>query len=273
MTVVQALILGIVEGLTEFLPVSSTGHLLLATQTLQMEQTDGHKAFEVAVQAGGILAVLGAYSGGVRHVAEGVMGRSAEGRRLAISLLVAFAITAALGVTLNKPIKAHLFNLWVVSAAWIVGGIAMLAIDRWRTRHGPGAGLDHLTVTGAIVIGLMQSLALCPGVSRSLVTLAGGVLVGLSFRAALEFSFLLGGLTLLAAAGYETVKNWAELTASIEFWPAVAALVAATASAWACVRWMLASLERLGLAPFGWYRIVLGLVTLALLATRLIRPE
>ncbi|MBX7103733.1 MAG: undecaprenyl-diphosphate phosphatase [Gemmataceae bacterium] len=273
MTIGEALLLGIVEGLTEYLPVSSTGHLLLTTQLLGLQQTEGHKAFEIAVQAGAILAVIGAYARGIGELARGVVGRSAEGRQIAIRLLIAFAVTSVIGLTLKKVIKEQLFNLWVVAGAWIVGGLAIFIIESWR-HHKPGTrSLATMSIGGAILIGLMQAIALCPGVSRSLVTLAGGLLIGLTFSAALEFSFLLGGLTLLAAAGYETVKYWSELRAEIAPAPAAVSLVAATVSAFLCVRWMLKSLEKYGLAPFGWYRIALGLLTIGLLAAQVIQPK
>lgn len=272
MTHLEALVLGLVEGVTEFLPISSTGHLLLTSQLLGLQQTEAQVAFEVAVQAGAILAVLGAYSRGCGLVLRGVLAGDPVGRRLAMQLFVAFAITAGLGLALNKPIKERLFNLWVVAGAWIVGGIAILCLEA-RRRHWPaGGGLATLSYRGAVVIGLTQSLALCPGVSRSLATLVAGLLVGLSFLAALEFSFLLGGLTLLAASGYETLKHWHQLRADIEPTSAAIAFLAATVSAWVTVRWMLGSLSRWGLGPFGHYRIAIGLVTLALLAAKVIAP-
>jgi undecaprenyl-diphosphatase len=154
-----------------------------------------------------------------------------------------------------------------------VGGLAIFVVEAWRHRRPGTQSLATMSIGGAVLIGLMQSIALCPGVSRSLVTLAGGLLIGLTFSAALEFSFLLGGLTLFAAAGYETVKYWPELRAEIAPAPAAVALLAATISAFLCVRWMLRSLEKYGLAPFGWYRIALGLLTIGLLAAQVIQPK
>jgi undecaprenyl-diphosphatase len=262
----QALLLGVVEGLTEYLPVSSTGHLILTQKLLGVADGEGVKAFEIVIQAGAILAVVGVYARRIADMVLGIFGRSQTGRELALRLFVAFAITSAIGLTFNKPIKERFFNLNVVSGAWIAGGIAIVILEMWRWRHFNRRSLAELTWGGAIIIGLMQSIALCPGVSRSLVTLAGGLFVGLSFTAALEFSFLLGGITLVAASGYEASKHWKEIFTEIDTVPALIALAAATLSAWICVRWMLRSLERFGLLPFAIYRVVLGVVVIVCIA-------
>lgn len=266
MSYLQALILGIVEGLTEYLPVSSTGHLILTQKLLGIADGEGVKAFEIVIQAGAILAVVGVYARRIAEMGRGVLGKSEAGKNLALRLYLAFAITSVIGLAFHKPIKEKFFNLNVVAGAWIVGGLAIVAIEMWRRKHLYRRSLADLTFGGAAIIGLMQAIALCPGVSRSLVTLAGGLLVGLSFAAALEFSFLLGGITLLAASGYEATKHWREIFAEIDAIPALIAVTAATVSAWLCVRWMLRSLERFGLLPFAVYRVVLGVVVIALIA-------
>ncbi len=262
----QSLILGIVEGLTEYLPVSSTGHLILTQKLLGIPDGEGVKAFEIVMQAGAILAIVGVYARRIGDMARGLMGQSPTGAKLAMRLLLAFAITSIIGLSFNKLIKEHFFNLRVVAGAWIVGGLAIVAVEAWRRRHPSGRAITEMSLRGAAIIGLMQAIALCPGVSRSLVTLAGGLLIGLSFSAALEFSFLLGGITLLAASGYECVKHWKEMVAEIDAFPALIAFAAATLSAWLCVRWMLNSLERFGLLPFAVYRIILGLLVIVLIS-------
>jgi len=262
----DALILGVVEGVTEFLPVSSTGHLILASRLLGLPDSEGHKAFDVVMQAGAIAAVAGVFFPAIRDMARGLLGRSPAGLRLALRLLLAFAVTCALALAFEKPIKARLFRVDVIAWAWIVGGLAIFAVESWRVRRPPGGAMGELTWRGAAVIGLMQAFALCPGVSRSLAALVGGLFSGLSLSAALEFSFLLGGLTLTAAAGYDGFKHRDELRAALDLGPALVACLAAAASAWIAVRWMLAWLNRVGLVPFAWYRIVLGGIVLALIA-------
>lgn len=269
MDYLQALILGIVEGLTEYLPVSSTGHLILAEKLLGLEPSSGLDAFKIVIQVGAILAVVAIFWSRIRDMARGLTGRSPTGFRLALNLVIALAITSALALAFEKPIKQRFFSLPVVAGAWIVGGILMIVVEKWRHRSGRlGHELDAMTWTMALGVGLFQAIALCPGVSRSLATLVGGLLVGLSLPAALEFSFLLGGLTLTAAGGYETLRHWSDIRAAITPGPMAVALIAATVSAWLTVAWMLRFLQRVGLTPFAIYRIVLGLSVLAWLATK-----
>jgi undecaprenyl-diphosphatase len=262
----QSLILGIVEGLTEYLPVSSTGHLILASHWLGIENKDSLKAFEVVIQAGAILAVVGVYANAIQKMLAGLLGRNPQGKRLALRLGLAFLITAAIAVPLSRIIKVFLFDTRVVAAALIAGGFFIFFVEGWRKRIRPSGVLSGLTWKAAAFIGLMQSVALVPGVSRSLMTLAAGLLVGLSLPAALEFSFLLGGLTLTAAAIHDGWKEGhAILSENSPFVISLGLLAAATA-AFITVRWMLRSLEKFGLVPFGYYRIALGLFVLTLLA-------
>lgn len=263
----EAMILGIVEGVTEFLPVSSTGHLVLVSRLLGLPDTEAHKAFAIVMQAGAILAIVGVFSPAIREMIRGLLGRSPQGLRLAVRLLLAFAVTAALGLAFEKRIKSQLFRLDVIAGAWIAGGFAIFAVEWWRQRRRPAGKLADLSLSGAAAIGLIQAFALCPGVSRSLAALVGGLLVGLGLPAALEFSFLLGGLTLTAAAGYDALKHHSELRSTLNLGPAMVACVAAAVSAWVVVRWMLAALNRVGLTPFAWYRLALGVAVLALIAT------
>lgn len=266
MSVWQSLLFGIIEGLTEYLPVSSTGHLILTQKLLGIPDGPGIRAFEIVIQAGAILAVLGVLSGYVKQVALGAIGRSPTGQKLLQRLVLAFVPAAVLGVAFEKFIDKT--NLHVVSAAWIVGGIAIVMFEQWRRRrpNSQGMAIDQLPLTGALIIGLMQALSLCPGVSRSLVSILGGLIVGLHFVAALEFSFLLGAITLLAASGYKAVKYRHEILTDISPVCVVVGMAAAMVAAFVTVRWMLRSLERFGLMPFGVYRIVLGVMILALLA-------
>lgn len=268
----QALILGLVEGLTEFLPVSSTGHLILTERLLGLPASASAHAFAICIQAGAVAAVLGLYFRRVRGMALGMFGGDLQGRRLALAVLVAFAPAALVGVAFDDAIEAKLFGLWPVVAAWFVGGAAILIVARLRPSRADGAGLelDALSLRMALLIGLCQCLALWPGTSRSLATIVGGVLVGLRLGAAVEFSFLLGLVTLSAATAYKGLDQGSAMLA--EYGPASLAIgfITALVSAWISVRWMVGYLERRGLELFGYWRVVLALaVALALWSGRL----
>ena len=269
MDLLQALIFGLVEGLTEYLPVSSTGHLLLAERLMGISSSEAADAFAISIQAGAILAVLGLYRLRVGQMALGVLGRNPDGCRLAMNILAAFVPAAGIGLLFEKTIKKFLFGgaewgLWPIVAAWFVGGIAILAVSFFKKRQ-PGnqrAGLplDALTVRMAVIVGVAQCLAMWPGVSRSLITIVGGLLVGLSLPAAVEFSFLLGALTLSAATAYDVLKHGREMLAT--FGPATLAVgfVAAWLSAVLAVKWMVGYLTHHGMNVFGWYRVGLACV-------------
>lgn len=280
MTWWQAIILGIVEGLTEYLPISSTGHLLVVQSLLGVgtgsdQAKAAADAYAICIQGGAIMAVLTLYWRRFRQMLAGSLGTVGWGRgddvgsRLALSLIVAFLPAAAIGLLMNDWIKAHLFGPWPVVAAWLVGGVAILAVARWR-RGGagdasPGAVLDTLTWRMALIIGVLQCVAMWPGVSRSLVTIVGGVLVGLSLPAAVEFSFLLGVITLGAATVYEALAHGAlmlDLYGPLEIGVGFAF---AFASAIVAVRWMVTYLQRHGMEVFGYYRIGVAVVVAALL--------
>jgi undecaprenyl-diphosphatase len=282
----QAFLLGIVEGITEYLPVSSTGHLLVV-QHLMGIGTGGAAdkaaadAFAICIQGGAILAVLGLYGRRVMQMFRGLSGRDSEGLRLSVGVLTGFLPAAVLGVLLNDWIERMLFGTWPIVAAWVVGGILIVLVSR-RARRDPrgGAGLDlaQLTWRMALLIGLLQCVAMWPGTSRSLMTIVGGLLVGLSVKAAVEFSFLLGVLTLTAATVKKALWGIDGIGAAYESWfggarlmwdhygalPLLAGLAAATVSAAIAVKWLVAFLEKNGLAWFGWYRIAIGCVTGAL---------
>ena len=268
----QALILGLVEGLTEYLPVSSTGHLLLAQRLMGIDSSTASDAFAICIQAGAILAVLGIYRQRVAQMVMGVVGRNEAGQRLLINLLSAFVPAAVLGLLLEKPIKKYLFGgdewgLWPVVAAWFAGGMAILVVSLARRRRGtsPTTGLDleHLTVRMALIVGLAQCIAMWPGVSRSLITIVGGVLVGLSLPAAVELSFLLGVITLTAATAYDALKHGPEMLATYGATPLLIGFGAAWLSAVLAVKWMVGYLKSHGMEIFGWYRVALALVVAA----------
>jgi len=266
MDLLQALILGLVEGLTEYLPVSSTGHLLLAQRIMGIASSDAADAFAICIQAGAILAVLGLYRKRVGQMAGGMLGRDPEGRRLALNILAAFIPAAVLGFVLEKTIKKFLFGgnewgLWPVVAAWFVGGAAILAVSFFKKRNADRKGLDleALTVRMAVIVGVAQCLAMWPGVSRSLITIVGGLLVGLSLPAAVEFSFLLGVLTLSAATAYDTLKHGREMIEAFGPAPLAVGFVAAWISAVLAVKWMVGYLNRHGMDIFGWYRVALAI--------------
>jgi len=268
----QALILGLVEGLTEYLPVSSTGHLLLAQRLMGIDSSTASDAFAICIQAGAILAVLGIYRQRVAQMVMGAVGRNEAGQRLLINLLSAFVPAAVLGLLLEKPIKKYLFGgdewgLWPVVAAWFAGGMAILVVSLARRRRGTspttGFDLEHLTVRMALIVGFAQCIAMWPGVSRSLITIVGGVLVGLSLPAAVELSFLLGVITLTAATAYDALKHGPEMLATYGATPLLIGFGAAWLSAVLAVQWMVGYLKSHGMEIFGWYRVGLAFVVAA----------
>jgi undecaprenyl-diphosphatase len=269
----QSLILGIVEGLTEYLPVSSTAHLLLAERIMGIEKGPASDAFAICIQSGAIVAVLGIYSRRVWEMILGLCGRNPQGLRLAIRIILAFLPAMVFGVLLSDRIKQHLFHLWPICAAWFVGGLVILAFAEWmRRRPNTGRALSQLSLTGAIVIGLVQCLGMIPGTSRSLATLLGGLLVGLNMAAALEFSFLLGLVTLTAATVHDGYEHGSAMMAA--YGPAVLIIgfAAAAIAAIVAVKAMIAFLNRGGLAVFGWYRIALAVAVSVLLLTGKLSP-
>ena len=271
----EAVILGLVEGLTEYLPVSSTGHLILAQRAMGLEG-EAANAFAICIQAGAILAVLGLYRDRVRQGLRGMLGRLGVGEgdpagwRLFTNLVVAFLPAAVFGFLLDETIETYLFGLWPIVWAWLIGGIAILLVGRWRRARGgqgdpgsgdaaQGRGIDGMTWRMALGIGLIQCAAMWPGTSRSLVTIVGGVLVGMSLVAAVEFSFLLGVVTLCAATVYKAVDAGPVMIEAYGWSAMLIGSVAAWASAAAAMAWMVAYLKKHGLGIFGWYRIALAL--------------
>lgn len=197
----EALILGVVEGLTEYLPVSSTGHLLVAQRLLGIGAGEAANAYVIVIQAGAIIAVAGLYRQRIAQMARGITGRDPAGRIVALALLVAFVPAALFGFLGEETSERYLFGAWPVVAAWAAGGFVILAVAP-RIRRDQGRQLEAIAIRSALVIGVAQCAALWPGVSRSLSTILGGLAAGLSLAAAVEFSFLLGLLTLGAATAY-----------------------------------------------------------------------
>ena len=270
----EALILGVVEGLTEYLPVSSTGHLLVVQAMLGIgnagpEAREAANAYAICIQAGAIVAVLGLYYRRVIQMARGLLGRDDDGRRLVINILAGFLPAAVIGLIFNDLIKSYLFGPWPVVAAWFVGGVLILGVA-WHRKakgEGPKYGGDLMTLTWklALIIGFAQCIAMWPGTSRSLVTIVGGVLVGLSLPAAVEFSFLLGVVTLGAATCYDATKSGSVMLERYELWIMVLGFAAAWASAVLAVKWMVAYLNKHGMQIFGYYRVAVALLVAALL--------
>lgn len=287
MTTTQAAVLGVVEGVTEYLPVSSTGHLLLAEKFMgvgddpyqslvRREQTkEAADAYTICIQAGAILAVLWLYFGRVKQILRGVMGKDSTGRRLLFNVVAGFLPAAVLGLLFNKVIKSYLFGPWPVVVAWFLGGLAILAVS-WRNQgrnQGSRLGrlLDDMTWKMALIIGFAQCIAMWPGVSRSLVTIVGGLLVGLSIEAAVEYSFLLGVVTLGAATAYDTLKHGQLMLLTFDHYSLIIGVVVAFIAAVISVKWMVSYLSRHGLEIFGYYRVMIAvLTTVFLLTTKMI---
>lgn len=269
----QAALLGLVEGLSEFLPISSTGHLILAQRALGIANDEASRAFAICIQAGAILAVLGLYAPRVAWMLRGLAGGDPGGRRLALQLVLAFLPAAVVGVLAKHTIERELFGLWPVVWAWCLGGAAILCVPVLRrgVQGTQGRALSGMSWATAFAIGLFQCLALLPGTSRSLATIGGALLLGMSGAAAVEFSLLLGVLTLCAATVKEAHDSGRAMFASYGAAPIVLGALVAAIAAFLSVKWLVHWLSTRGLAPFGWYRLVLAAVV-ALLLVRGILP-
>ena len=265
MDVLQAIVLGVVEGLTEYLPVSSTGHLIVTQYLMGMQESAAISAFEICIQGGAILAVLGLYYPRVVEMVKGLFGKSESGRRMLLNLILGFIPAAVVGLLCARVIKEYLFNAPVVMVTWAVGGLAILLYVRLRGEQRGGKSLEELTPVGALFVGVMQCVAMCPGVSRSLMTMLGGLATGLSVAAAVEFSFLLGVVTLGAATCHDAVKHGAEMVTQLGWLPILLGTAVAWASALVAVKWMVGYLNRHSLALFGWYRLAAAVVMLLLI--------
>ncbi|TFW28738.1 undecaprenyl-diphosphate phosphatase [Massilia arenosa] len=258
----KAIIMGLVEGFTEFLPISSTGHLIVAGSLIGFTGEIA-KVFEIAIQAGAIFAVIWEYRKRIGGVLTG-LGSDPKAQRLTINLIVAFIPAAVLGFAFSKAIKAHLFAPVPVALAFILGGIIIWVVERngpQRERTARIQDVDDMTPVDAAKVGLAQCFALIPGTSRSGATIIGGMLLGLSRKAATEFSFFLAIPTLLAATVYSVIKERALLSAHDLPLFLVGGL-AAFVSAFLCVRWLLRYISSHDFTVFAWYRIVFGIVIL-----------
>jgi undecaprenyl-diphosphatase len=263
MSLVAAFILGIVEGLTEFLPVSSTGHLILAADLLGVNDAKG-KVFEVVIQTGAMLAIVWEYRARFARVLGG-LARDRAAQRFVANLAVAFIPAAVLGLAFGSKIKAHLFSPVPVAIAFIVGGLVILWVERRGSEAARPARVEEVDAMDwrdALKVGCAQCFALIPGTSRSGATIIGGMIFGLSRRAATEFSFFLAVPTLVAAGAYDLLKHRA-LFSTADLAPFAVGLTVSFVSAWLCVRWLIRYIATHDFRPFAWYRIVFGVVVLA----------
>jgi len=246
---INALILGVVEGITEFLPISSTGHLILAADLLGATD-ERWKVFNIVIQTGAMLAVLWEYRARFFRVDVALYR----------NLLIAFIPAAVLGLAFSRYIKAHLFHAVPVALAFIIGGIIILAVER-RPRAARVESAQAMSWRDALKVGIAQCFALIPGTSRSGATIIGGMLFGLSRKAATEFSFFLAVPTLIAAGGYDLLKNRALLSAADAPIFGIG-LVVAFVSAFVVIRWLIRYVATHDFKPFAWYRIAFGLLVL-----------
>lgn len=256
---IKAAIMGIVEGLTEFLPISSTGHLILVGSLLGMDDAKG-KVFDIAIQTGAILAVIIVYWQRLRSVAQG-LGSDARARRFVLNVAIGFLPAVVLGLLFGKAIKAHLFTPLVVASTFILGGFVILWAERRQQTAVRIQDVDQMSPLDALKVGLVQCLAMVPGTSRSGATIIGGMLLGLSRKAATDFSFFLAIPTLIGAGLYSLYKERALLSvADIPLFGV--GLLFSFISAWICVRWLLRYISSHSFVPFAWYRIAFGIVVL-----------
>jgi undecaprenyl-diphosphatase len=278
---IDCLILGIVEGITEYLPISSTGHLLITNQLLGLNSdipiSDEYSlkeaafAYIIIIQAGAILAVIFLYWKTILQILMGFMGKNPKGRKLGLLLIIAFLPAAFIGLALNDWIEQQLGdNLIAIALALFLGGIVMLITEKKRKKEPSSEAqaqaqplsklseLDQLNFKQALSIGFAQCIALWPGMSRSMVTIIGGYWVGLAPKKAAEFSFLLGLITLSAASAYKVLTDGAMLTQTMEIKPMLIGCLVAFISAIYAIRFLVTCLTRYGLAPFAWYRIGLA---------------
>jgi len=260
----KAALMGVVEGLTEFLPISSTGHLILAGALLGMDDAKA-QVFDIAIQTGAIFAVILVYWQRIRETLV-ALPTQRQAQRFALNVLIGFLPAVVLGLLLGSAIKAHLFTPVVVASTFIVGGVVILWAER-RQQTNPQtyvriASVDEMQPLDALKVGLAQCLAMVPGTSRSGATIIGGMLLGLSRKAATDYSFFLAIPTLIGAGVYSLYKERA-LLSSADVPLFAVGLVFSFVSAWLCVRWLLRYISSHSFVPFAWYRIAFGVVVLA----------
>jgi len=263
---IKAAIMGIVEGLTEFLPISSTGHLILAGALLGFDDEKA-KVFDIAIQTGAIFAVILVYWQKIRHTVVALPSEK-QAQQFVLNVLIAFLPAVVLGLLFGEAIKAHLFTPVVVASTFIIGGFIILWAEKRqeRKKNNQSAArinsVEEMTAMDALKVGLVQTLAMIPGTSRSGATIIGGMLLGMSRKAATDFSFFLAMPTLIGAGAYSLYKERALLSmADLPMF--LVGLVFSFISAWLCVRWLLRYISTHNFVPFAWYRIVFGVVVLA----------
>jgi undecaprenyl-diphosphatase len=261
----SAFLMGLVEGLTEFLPISSTGHLIVLGEAIGFQGPPG-KTFEITIQLGAIFAVIWVFRHALVRIATGMWKRGSQEYYIALNLMLAFLPAAVLGATLHSYITQLLFNPLTVALALIIGGIAIIIIE--RVRRTPAIhSIPEIGPLSALLIGFGQALAMIPGTSRSGATIISALLVGVERKTAAEFSFLLAIPTMLAATVFSLYKARAELDFSAMGQIGIGFLTAFVV-ALLVVRWLLAVIGRIGFTPFAWYRIALGALILVWLAVR-----
>ena len=263
---IKAAIMGIVEGLTEFLPISSTGHLILAGALLGFDD-EKNKVFYIAIQTGAIFAVILVYWQKIRDTVV-ALPTDKQAQQFVLNVLIAFLPAMVLGLLFGEAIKAHLFTPVVVASTFIIGGFIILWAEKRQERQKNNQSaarinsVEEMTAMDALKVGLVQTLAMIPGTSRSGATIIGGMLLGLSRKAATDFSFFLAMPTLIGAGAYSLYKEPALLSmADLPMF--LVGLVFSFISAWLCVRWLLRYISTHDFVPFAWYRIVFGVVVLA----------
>lgn len=260
---IKAAIMGVVEGLTEFLPISSTGHLILAGSLLGFDD-DKAKVFDIAIQTGAIFAVILVYWQKIRSTLI-ALPHEKQAQQFALNVLIAFIPAVVLGLLYGKAIKAHLFTPVVVASTFILGGFIILWAEKRQQRNPATArihAVEEMTPMDALKVGLVQCLAMIPGTSRSGSTIIGGMLMGLSRKAATDFSFYLAIPTLIGAGVYSLYKERALLSvADVPLFGV--GLLFSFISAWFCIRWLLRYIATHSFVPFAWYRIAFGIVVLA----------
>jgi len=273
----DAVILGGVEGVTEYLPVSSTGHLIIAEHIMGLDASPAQKeavdAYCIAIQIGAIAAVALLYWNDLWLMLLGLVGKSKEGFRLGLNLVIAFLPAAILGFLLGDWIEAHLFGPWPVAIALAMGAPLMIGVEMWRKKRLARAGnemreiqLYELSPAKAVLVGLLQCVAMWPGTSRSMMTITGGYIVGLTPEMSARFSFLLGLITLTAATGYTILKHGGEMASCLDAGPVAVGVIVAAITAALSVKWLVAFLSRRGLAPFAYYRLIVSTVIILSLA-------
>lgn len=283
----DAVVLGAVEGVTEYLPVSSTGHLILAQRAIGLGDDDSRSgqssgkstsaaavdAYCIVIQLGAIAAVAILYWRDILSILLGLCGRHRNGFRLGVNLLLAFLPAAVAGLLFNDWIESKLFGPAPVALALALGAPLMLGVEKWRKRKlsspelasKPDMELHEITPSKALFVGLMQCVAMWPGTSRSMMTITGGYLIGLSPAQSARFSFLLGLITLSAATGFTLVKHGREMAGALDAGPALVGIAVATVTAALSVRWLVDFLSRRGLAPFAYYRIIAAILIVTII--------